>query len=583
MKTMRQLCSFLNIKKSFLSKLFFLLISLMLVSIIIIISIWTFNTYGVIGNLSQSYISDIARNANSKFESDLFTLRSDLEAITGNSDVKAYASAGNDTESEALNAYLYNCYSLINSDVVGIAVITPSKSKTIGSFFSENSADSTWYREILNANGKTILINRSIMQYGTIQQKISIGCAIMSYGSPCGVVVFDIRDSMIIKYFGINHMNGVLRSMLIDPDGNIIFTGEQNLRYEDMFDTIQYIKNSSVYDTIITADIDGSEYFVMAKKFSSSPDWINITVCQSEKIYSEYNRLIRMLMLFMLLVILITMLLAFLSFSSIRKGFNRLSDYIGSIDLNNIDKISNSALPSGDDEIGMISQKVNRMVKTISDQMYTINALEEKKRIDEIQILKAQVNPHLIYNTLNIIQTTAEYQKNTTISSIAKSLALLLRYSVTDTDQLVTLQNEFDYIKSYITIIQHRFINDINLTIMADDSVKQCRTLKMILQPIVENSIKHGFTDAPGQHIVIKAYRDGDSIFIKITDNGLGIPKEKLPQLSDASVEGGSHLGLNNVNRRLKLTFGNRYGLTISSIPNTQTTVGIEIPFMPEH
>ena len=229
----------------------------------------------------------------------------------------------------------------------------------------------------------------------------------------------------------------------------------------------------------------------------------------------------------------------------------------------------------------MISDKINQLVDTISEQLKSINSLEEKKRVDEIQILKAQINPHMIYNTLNVIQTSAEYQKNTTISEISKSLAMLFRYSVTETDKLVLLEKEFEYLKGYMTLMQHKFVNDIHLEIMADDSVLSCMTLKMLLQPVVENSIKHGFTDKPGQFILIKAYRSDNKVFIKITDNGVGIAPDKLKNLFHPDSGNASHLGLNNVNRRIKLTFGNEYGISISSIPFVQTSVMIEIPYIP--
>ena len=580
MKVLQPLFSFFNVKKSIFSRLFFILLSITIISIIIIISIWTTNVYNIIRDLSQYYITDIVRNANSKFENNLYSLRSNLEIISGNKDVKTFAASPEKIDKSTVQNYLSDSFSLISTDVTGIAIITPNDIRAIGSYFPENSSSTDWYDEIIHADGNIVFLTRSRTSEKSLSEKISIGKAIIVNNHPCGAVVFDVKESVIIKYFGISHMNGLLRTVLASPDADIIFSNEQDISFDKLSGMIKNIKEDSSYDSLLTINLDGEEYFVLAKKFSSSPDWLNITFCPTKKLYSSYNQLIRLLMMIMLLVILITVLLASVSFSSTNKSFHQLSDYIDMIDLNNINKIKSFTPTSNDTEIGMISEKVNHMVNTISDQLQTINDLEEKKRIDEIQILKAQINPHLIYNTLNMIQTSAEYQKNTNISSIAKSLAMLLKYSVTDTDKLVTLQNEFDYIQHYVTIMQNKFINDITLTIMAEDAVRDCMVLKMVLQPIVENSIKHGFTDKPDQHIIIKAYQDNDKILIKITDNGLGISTEQLPKLLQPSNEGGSHLGLNNVNRRLKLTFGSEYGISISSIPAAQTTVCIEIPFI---
>ena len=341
------------------------------------------------------------------------------------------------------------------------------------------------------------------------------------------------------------------------------------------------INRNKPFENLSTTSIGGDEYFIMAKKFSSSPNWLNITYCPTKQLYTSYRQMLRLLMTIMIFVILITVLLLTLTFSSTKKSFKQLSDHIETIDLNNINEIKNFTPSANDSEIVMISDKINQLVDTISEQLKSINNLEEKKRVDEIQILKAQINPHMIYNTLNVIQTSAEYQKNTTISEISKSLAMLLRYSVTDTDKLVLLEKEFEYLKGYMTLMQHKFVNDIHLEIMADDSVLNCMTLKMLLQPVVENSLKHGFTDKPGQFILIKAYRSDNKVFIKITDNGVGIAPDKLKNLLHPDSGNTSHLGLNNVNRRIKLTFGSEYGISISSIPFVQTSVMIEIPYIP--
>ena len=376
-------------------------------------------------------------------------------------------------------------------------------------------------------------------------------------------------------------MNGLLRTVILDPDNNIIFTNESDLNENKLSVLLSHVNQNKPLENLSTATIDGDEYFITAKRFSSSPDWLNITFCPTKSLYSSYRQMLRLLMTIMIFIILITMLLSLLTFSSTKKSFKQLSDHIEKIDLNNINEIKSFTPSANDSEIVMISDKINQLVDTISEQLKSINSLEEKKRMDEIQILKAQINPHMIYNTLNVIQTSAEYQKNTTISEISKSLAMLLRYSVTDTDKLVLLKNEFEYIKGYMTLMHHKFVNDIHLEIMADDSVLNCMTLKMLLQPIAENSLKHGFTDKPGQFIIIKAYRSDNKVLIKIADNGLGIAPDKLKNILNPDFDSSSHLGLNNVNRRLKLTFGNEYGISISSIPCIQTSVLIEIPYIP--
>ena len=570
----------IRIKKSALSRLFFLLMSLVVLSIIIIISVWTVNVHKNVHELSDSYISDIVRNANSKFENDLYTLRSNLSTITANDNTRTYLLYPTAENKAAAREYLLNNFDILTNDINGIALISPNATITAGAYFPESISETDLYKSVTENSESTVILNRRTIYKTSPQSGIALAKAVTFRGRVLGIVLLDLKSSIITNHFGISHMNGLLRTVILDPDNNIIFTNESDLNENKLSVLLSHVNQNKPLENLSTATIDGDEYFITAKRFSSSPDWLNITFCPTKSLYSSYRQMLRLLMTIMIFIILITMLLSLLTFSSTKKSFKQLSDHIEKIDLNNINEIKSFTPSANDSEIVMISDKINQLVDTISEQLKSINSLEEKKRMDEIQILKAQINPHMIYNTLNVIQTSAEYQKNTTISEISKSLAMLLRYSVTDTDKLVLLKNEFEYIKGYMTLMQHKFVNDIHLEIMADDSVLNCMTLKMLLQPIVENSLKHGFTDKPGQFIIIKAYRNDNKVLIKITDNGLGIAPDKLKNILNPDFDSLSHLGLNNVNRRLKLTFGNEYGISISSIPCIQTSVLIEIPYI---
>lgn len=570
----------IRIKKSALSRLFFLLMSLVVLSIIIIISVWTVNVHKNVHELSDSYISDIVRNANSKFENDLYTLRSNLSTITANDNTRTYLLYPTAENKAAAREYLLNNFDILTNDINGIALISPNATITAGAYFPESLSETELYKSVTENSESTVILNRRTIYKTSPQSGIALAKAVTFRGRVLGIVLLDLKSSIITNHFGISHMNGLLRTVILDPDNNIIFTNESDLNENKLSVLLSHVNQNKPLENLSTATIDGDEYFITAKRFSSSPDWLNITFCPTKSLYSSYRQMLRLLMTIMIFIILITVLLSLLTFSSTKKSFKQLSDHIERIDLNNINEIKSFTPSANDSEIVMISDKINQLVDTISEQLKSINSLEEKKRMDEIQILKAQINPHMIYNTLNVIQTSAEYQKNTTISEISKSLAMLLRYSVTDTDKLVLLKNEFEYIKGYMTLMQHKFVNDIHLEIMADDSVLNCMTLKMLLQPIAENSLKHGFTDKPGQFIIIKAYRSDNKVLIKITDNGLGIAPDKLKNILNPDFGDSSHLGLNNVNRRLKLTFGNEYGISISSIPCIQTSVLIEIPYI---
>lgn len=161
-------------------------------------------------------------------------------------------------------------------------------------------------------------------------------------------------------------------------------------------------------------------------------------------------------------------------------------------------------------------------------------------------------------------------------------IARSLNTTLFNTDKLVSLSSELQHAQSYLDIMQNKFLNDISLFFTIEDELMDCRLLKMTLQPFIENSIKHGFSDVPGNYIMIKAYCCDEDVLIKITDNGKGIPEKKLQMLLTDFPDEEVHLGLKNVDRRLKLTLGEKYGIEILSVPNVQTTVLINIPYIME-
>ena len=279
-------------------------------------------------------------------------------------------------------------------------------------------------------------------------------------------------------------------------------------------------------------------------------------------------------------IILISVILSYIIIIFWKNRLHKLYHYIENIDMNNLPTINSLPPNTRDDEIDNIYTKVNQMVNIMSSQMNSISELAEKKHQYELQILKDQINPHLIYNTLNTIQMLAKIQKNTRIDNIAGSLSQLLLYSTVALEKPVSLSSELAHVQAYVDIMQNKFLNDIELMSTIEKGLEHCQVMKVLLQPIVENSIKHGFTDVPGNCIIIKAYRNGDNVIIKIVDNGKGISDALINQLLTDTVKNDTHLGLKNINRRIKLVYGEQFGLQIVSVPNVQTTVLITIPYI---
>lgn len=233
------------------------------------------------------------------------------------------------------------------------------------------------------------------------------------------------------------------------------------------------------------------------------------------------------------------------------------------------------------DELGQLGHSLNNM---IAETQVLINQLireEQEKKEVELEALHAQINPHFLYNTLNTIKWMAKIQGNNGVSKAITALVKLLRISTNLGKEMITLQEEIDYVMNYIVIQKLRFSTSINIKYNIDESCIGLTLPKLILQPIVENSIIYGMEDE--QHeldIEINAFIKVQCLIIEVCDNGPGIEEEKLKTILKTVSDRNrfSKVGLNNVNQRIKLYCGNDYGLKIETEFSVGTKVVVTLP-----
>ena len=236
------------------------------------------------------------------------------------------------------------------------------------------------------------------------------------------------------------------------------------------------------------------------------------------------------------------------------------------------------------------SYEVQHLGKSVQDMKFRIKGLmqdivneHEEKRKSEFDSLQAQINPHFLYNTLDIIVWQIENEKQSEAVHTVTALARFFRLSLGKGKNIVTVRDEIDHVKNYLMIQHMRFKNKFDYEFDIAEDVLELPSLKLMLQPLVENAIYHGmeFMDGDGM-IMVKAWRKEDELYLSVADNGLGMTEDKvLMILMGKSTSGngrGSGIGVKNVNERIKLYFGEAYGLTIDSEPDEGTTVIIHLP-----
>ncbi len=234
-------------------------------------------------------------------------------------------------------------------------------------------------------------------------------------------------------------------------------------------------------------------------------------------------------------------------------------------------------------EVQRLSHAVASMVSTMRHLMDDIVRQEEQKRRSELEVLQSQINPHFLYNTLDsVIWMTESGQRQEAIQMVT-SLARLFRISLSRGKSIIPLADELDHARHYMNIQQIRFKNKFVTEIEAQPGTEGLYTLKLIIQPLLENAIYHGCASAEDDGVIrVTAYLEESDLLIDVADNGLGMRPELAASLLDedrpANGSGGSGIGVRNVHQRVSLTFGEGYGLTIFSEPDEGTLVRIRLP-----
>ncbi len=234
-------------------------------------------------------------------------------------------------------------------------------------------------------------------------------------------------------------------------------------------------------------------------------------------------------------------------------------------------------------EVQHLSRSVRSMVSTMRHLMDDIIHQESQKRRSELEVLQSQINPHFLYNTLDsVIWMTESGQQDEAIQMVT-SLARFFRISLSKGKSIIPLTDELDHAKHYMNIQQIRFKNRFTSLIQAGADTEGLYTLKLIVQPILENAIYHGMANAEDDGLIqVSAYREGDALIVDVADNGLGMRPEVAASLLDEDRPevrtSGSGIGVRNVHQRIRLTFGTEYGLTILSEPDEGTLVRIRLP-----
>lgn len=315
---------------------------------------------------------------------------------------------------------------------------------------------------------------------------------------------------------------------------------------------------------------------IIAYVVNKKTDWILVNVIP----YNEILQNAKVIEFTILIVIIFCILLSIcvsIPFSySISYPIRKLSDAIKSIGDNNFDV---TVEYDSNDEVGRLCDFFNRMTKRVNELIEKVYKSEIEKKNAELNTLQAQINPHFLYNNLDTINWLAEMDNNKKIAMMARSLASIFRYSLSRGKNLIPIKDEIALVKNYIQIQNIRFPEQIEVKYIIDPEIEKYKVLKLVLQPLVENSILHGLKGKHQIQITIEVHIQDEDIVIAVSDNGLVPPLDTISYILNGTLTDKGY-GIRNVHERIKMFFGKQYGLTYSGNAENGTTVKFHIPLV---
>ncbi|WP_129723430.1 sensor histidine kinase [Xylanivirga thermophila] len=439
--------------------------------------------------------------------------------------------------------------------------------KMVNSFYTDLYFTEPYeYRYILNNIQRIISVIVPIRSSKDFEKIIGVICIDM--------LEKDILDSMKVADY-------TSRGQIIITDKNynplLIYTTNDKFNLDSINNIIQKNvgANKSENISVINNNVIG-----MVSLWNT---WKLISINSMEDLLAAQSNLKFRFVLSIILTSICVYLLAYFCGKYNAKRIGNLAKQIRIVESGNFNV---KCIVDSADEIGDLQTSFNRMIEEIDTLMKNQYQLGKNLNAMEMQVLQAQINPHFLYNTLDLILWTAKRNDMELVCDIVLKLSKFYRISLSNGSNFITLSDEIEHVRLYVELQKLRFSKNIYLYTDICNSLKNYRIMKLLLQPIVENSIIHGITNSDAEHgeIYISATLQGEIIQIVIEDNGIGMDHSTVAKLMSYSEfhtnkEHISGYGLKNVIDRLKLYYDNQSRIIFESTPNIGTKVTIIIPY----
>jgi len=364
---------------------------------------------------------------------------------------------------------------------------------------------------------------------------------------------------------------------IVDAEGKIVSCADQGKIGEQEDEAVMSQLTAGGGDVIHVRD-EGNDT-VYAVKLDSVGCWL-VARSESSILRTTFRTVVITVVILLAFGVAALFILSRMIASALTSSLSRLKTTMEKARAGELDV---RAAVEGDDEISYLASTFNDMMDSMNAYMDELHRGERQKRESELRLLQAEINPHLLYNTIDSALYLMTRNDNGKAIAVLEELSRFFKLSLSHGAETVTVGTEIEHVRSYLSLQRLCRNKDIELKICGDDSLRDCPALHMTLEPIVENSVLHAF-ECPqgGDCITIELRRDGDDLMIRISDNGVGMEEKEVTELREmvsSPVAPAGSFGLWNVNQRIRYHYGDGHGIEIVSELGEGTCVTVRIPY----
>lgn len=396
-------------------------------------------------------------------------------------------------------------------------------------------------------------------------------------GEPYGILYLIIKEKEFQKNY--DYFSPDLNSVYILNKSNIVISSNNNVNLGTYIESFEEDIESLVINNELSTIYKNNGNINFTQRLPDS----NLALCGviaiNKAIREIYN--MKKIIFICFIITLITLIIIFLIVKQVTRPLYMLIEKMSTLRSNKFDEYIQISEVSGISEIEELVTTYNLMINDINSYIKELVKIQKEKRKAEIYALQMQINPHYVFNTLSSIKLLIWQGDKDRSIEVLDSFILLLRNTISKTDEFITIKEEIDNLKHYVLINNTRYGDRIDVQYFIMPNCYDYLVPKLLLQPFIENSFFHGFPSRENGRIEILIREEKDNINVRIIDNGVGIESEKIEGLKivkKASSKGLSGIGIKNVNDRMKLIYGNDYGVEIKSELGKGTEIIILLP-----